>query len=334
MRVLKKLWNQYIKNMVHNRCTPVVAASGVRPPYRTDRMNHQTEVGEGTQLLPCLNSNISIEIPPNTTLNPIETGSSSAFRDVQKNGAQDAKNEALEKARNLTTQHRKSAYVLQASVEKLAEEHNLENLGFLTLTFAQHITDPKEAQRRFNSLITNVIKPRYREYLGVMERQRSGRIHYHLLVVLGYDIRSGFDWDQVSRQNYSSAGPELRKEWSFWRKNAKAYGFGRTELLPIKSTIEAMAKYVGKYIGKHIEARKAEDKGVRLVRYSRGARAGTTRFQFHSEGSSEWRRKVAIFAEIVKSHNPDENITEIADLSRVLGKRWAYRHRETILSLP
>ena len=95
-----------------------------------------------------------------------------------------------------------------------------------------------------------------------------------------------------------------------------------------------MAKYVGKYIGKHIEARKAEDKGVRLVRYSRGARAGTTRFQFHSEGSSEWRRKVAIFAEIVKSHNPEENITEIADLSRVLGKRWAYRYRETILSLP
>ena len=91
-----------------------------------------------------------------------------------------------------------------------------------------------------------------------------------------------------------------------------------------------MAKYVGKYIAKHTEVRKSDDKGVRLVRYSRGARAGTTRFQFHSIGSQEWRRKVRTFAEIVQTQHPEIPITQLSDLSKVLGKRWAYHHRDYI----
>jgi uncharacterized protein YfkK (UPF0435 family) len=55
---------------------------------------------------------------------------------------------------------------------------------------------------------------------------------------------------------------------------------------------------------------------------------------FHSEGSSEWRRKVAIFVEILKHRYPDETIEELTDISRLIGKRWAYRNREYILSLP
>lgn len=253
--------------------------------------------------LPCLNSNISTEIPP-------------------------------ESFRNLSTQNKKTAFVLKESVQRLAGQHGIERLGFLTLTFAEHILDPAEAQRRLNSLITHVIKSRYLDYLGVFERQKSGRIHYHFLVALDKDIRTGFDFEDISKGSYRSASLDLRSEWSFWRKTSKAYGFGRTELLPVKSNIEAMAKYVGKYISKHIEAREYQDKGVRLVRYSRGARAGTTRFQFNTEGSGEWRRKVAVFAEIVRSRYPDEQINDVSDLSRVLGPRWAYHNGDFIHSLP
>ena len=288
--------------------------------------------------LPCLNSNISTEIRSDIKLEPLKDGAFSPIGSVQEPSHEsvlsEAEKDAFRKVRELSTQHRKSAFVLKSSVEKLAADHGIEHLGFLTLTFAEHITCPREAQKRLNSLLSHVIKPRYREYVGVMERQKSGRIHYHLLIVLSCDIRTGFDWSQVSQGDYSSAGSELRREWSYWRKTAKAYRFGRTELLPVKSDIEAMAKYVGKYIGKAIEARSPEDKGVRLVRYSRGARAGTTRFQFHSEGSSEWRRKVATFAALVQMKYPDERISELHDLSRVLGKRWAYYHRETIISIP
>ena len=63
----------------------------------------------------------------------------------------------------------------------------------------------------------------------------------------------------------------------------KASGLG-LYLLPVRSSSDAIAKYVGKYIAKHTDARIESDKGVRLVRYSKGARVGTTRFQFLSDG--------------------------------------------------
>ena len=282
--------------------------------YSSERFAPASGTNSEAGPLPCLNSNISIE------------GGSETGADVEQ--AQAAR------LLPLSTQHRKSAYVLKESVGLLADKYGLEHLGFLTLTFRDHILCPREAQRRLNSFLSNVVKRRYRDYLGVMERQRSGRIHYHLLVVLEADIRTGFDFEGIERRDYSSASPALRHEWAFLRKTAPAYGFGRTELLPIRSSTEAIAKYVGKYIAKHMMSRQVRDKGVRLVRYSRNARAGTTRFQFHSAGSMEWRRKLAIFAQMVQTIHPDRCISGLSDLTEVLGKRWAYHHREFILSLP
>lgn len=258
---------------------------------------------EGLGFLPCLNSNISIEIPLDETLN------------------------------TLSTQHRKTAFVLSESIYQLAERYGVQRLGFLTLTFSDHVTCPREAQKRFNSLVSNVVKKRYLEYVGCMERQKNGRIHFHLLVVLKSDIRTGVDFAALASKNYSTAPLALRNEWAFWRKTARNYRFGRTELLPIKTNIEAMAKYVGKYIAKHVEARDEADKGARLVRYSKGARAGNTRFMFNSQGSAEWRRKVALFAAIVQSRHPGVQIACPSDISAVVGKRWAYRNRDFILSL-
>jgi hypothetical protein len=265
--------------------------------------------------LPCLNSNISTVPPVLKYTNP-------------------ALVQATHPLPKLSTQHRKTAFVLTESVYQICQKYGIEQLGFLTLTFREHILCPNEAQRRLNSLITHVIKPRYGDYVGVMERQKSGRIHYHLLVALGTDIRTGFNFSDIDKNDYRSASPSLRKEWSFWRKTAPSYGFGRTELLPIKSSIQAMGKYVGKYISKHIDQRKHEDKGVRLVRYSRGARAGTTRFQFQSPGSIEWRRKLEVFAQIVQHHHPETCINKLEDLTRVLGPKWAYRNRDFIHALP
>lgn len=285
-------------------------------------------------VLPCLNSNISISAHPAPRISVVMTKEKqAALARVSPENHQ----KFLQQLTELTTtstQHKKSAYVLKESVKKLAAVHGVEKLGFLTLTFAEHITVVKQAQKRLKSLMTHIIKPRYHDYIGVMERQHSGRIHYHLIVVLKDDIRTGFDFNQAKNRNYSSASPALRSEWAFWRKTAPAYRFGRTELMPVKSGSVAIAKYVGKYIAKHMECRTYQDKGARLVYYSQGARAGTTRFQFLSSGSKEWRRKVQTFVEILQSRNPDENITEFSDITRILGPKWAYKHREYILALP
>ncbi|WP_429944846.1 rolling circle replication-associated protein, partial [Escherichia coli] len=196
--------------------------------------------------LPCLFRNNCTEISAKTPLEPL---SPLAFE--------------------LSTNLKKSASALAWNVQYFVDTYGLSNVGFLTLTFRDHVTDPKEAQRRFHSLKTHVLSKRYRAYIRVMEPMKSGRIHYHLLVALHSDIRTGFDFPAVYRQEYSSANKAIRSEWSFWRKTAPKYGFGRTELMPVRSNSEGIGRYVGKYISKGIESRTEQFKGVRLVEYSR-----------------------------------------------------------------
>jgi hypothetical protein len=261
----------------------------------------------GAGALPCLSSNNSNE--------PNATG-------------------ALKPALDLTAQQKKSACALAWNVQAMASKFGLEHLGFLTLTFADHILDPRESQRRLNNLSTGVLRDRYPlGFVRVMERQKSGRIHYHLLVVLDQDVRTGVDFQAFKDRDYRTASPALRAEWAFLRRTTKAYGFGRTELMPVRSTEEGIGRYIGKYIGKHHAAREPRDKGFRLVEYSRGARTASTRFGWVTENAEQWRAKVRLFAQIAAAHYgvPVESIT---DLSAFFGPRWAYHHREFIYSLP
>lgn len=243
--------------------------------------------------------------------------------------------EGVRGLRLLSAQHRKSACALAWNVQSLADRYGLCSLGFLTLTFADHVVSPCEAQRRFHSLSTHVLRSRYRAFVRVLERQKSGRIHYHLLVVMpvSVDIRSGCDFARFSLGEYSSASPALRSEWAFWRQTAKKYGFGRTELLPVKSNAEGIARYVGKYISKHVFKREEQDRGVRLVEYSRGARMATTKFAWTTSNAGAWRRKVELFALIVAAQRRRESVS-FSDLSGLLGKSWAHKHRSFIAGLP
>jgi hypothetical protein len=250
----------------------------------------------GTAGLPCLNSNNSIGATLEDALHRLSAG------------------------------HRKTAFALTANVQRLSDKYGIERIGVFTPTFADHVTCPKEAGRRYNSLNVNVLSKRYAETIAVLERMKSGRIHFHLLVVLPVDIRTGCNFKAIETGDYSSANEFLRAEWKFWRETAKRYGFGRTELLPVKSTEEAIAKYVGKYIAKHIGQRENRDKGVRLVRYSRGAKAYGTRFSFGSLRGRLWRWQLAEFARL------NGGVDEAAVRGRV-GESWGYHQRARIMSI-
>jgi hypothetical protein len=220
----------------------------------------------------------------------------------------------------LSAGHKKTAFALKVNVLWLIERHGLERIGFLTLTFARHIVSYKEAQKALHSLMTGVLRVRYPEYIIVMERMTSGRIHYHLLVVMAEDIRTGFDFAAVKRGDYRSASVYLRREWSFWRETAPKYGFGRTELLPIKKTAEGVAKYVGKYVAKHIGQRLAEDKSARLVRYSRGTNRAGTRFSWVSPGAMMWRAKLGAFCRMLNLNSDNYQVF----LKEWFGRNWVY----------
>ena len=211
-----------------------------------------------------------------------------------------------EKSGLLRGMARKVAFSLTENVKALAEEFGVERLGFLTFTFPDHVTDPKECNRRFGNLRRRALS-RYVKWIAVRERQASGRLHLHLLVVVENDIKTGVNFQEIRDKNYRSAGAYLRSEWAFWRKSAKKYGFGRTELMPIKSTAEGIARYVGKYIQKNLDCRTAADKGARLVSYSKGAgkvKAGG--FAWNSPRAWLWRKKLGQVAERCGIKDPDE----------------------------
>jgi len=223
----------------------------------------------------------------------------------------------------LTGGQRRTAFALSENVKLMAESHGLERLLFNTLTFRDHVLDIKEAQRRFNSLRSNVLAERYRDFITVVERQKSGRLHFHLLAATEHDMRTGFDFDAAARGDYRSACAELRAEWAFWRKTAPEFGFGRTEQLPVKSTSDGIAKYVGKYIAKHIDQRRQDDKGARLVRYSEGARAVSTRFAWANGRGRVWRQKLSQFA--TRHH-----VWSIEMMNERFGPHWAFKLSELI----
>jgi len=247
---------------------------------------------------------------------------------------------SIEQINVLTGTHRRVAFGIACEIKALANTYGIDRLGFLTLTFAEKKTpEIKDCNRRFNSLASNILKARYCRAVVCLQRSPKGRVHFHLVVVLRADIRTGFDFDAAEKMDYRSAGRELRSEWAFWRKTAPAYSFGRTELLPIRSSAEGIAHYVGGYVGRHVEHRIKADKGARVVRYigyglgrdREGRmitdRKASCRFSWNSVGGWLWRQRVAAFANLVGGKTID-------DLKILFGPKWCYLFREEIARMP
>jgi len=198
----------------------------------------------------------------------------------------------------LASKKKKAAFALQTNIAAMIVKYGIERIGFLTLTFADNVQCHKEATKRFNSLATNVLKNKYQSWVRVSERQQSGRWHFHLIVSCKHDIKRGLKFDELKNKNYKSANKALRGEWSFWRTVAKKYNFGRTELLPIRKSGEAVAAYMAKYLTKG--ERKAEDKGARLVSYSsKVLRVCTQSFSWYESGK-KWRKACELFFMLYK----------------------------------
>jgi hypothetical protein len=226
--------------------------------------------------------------------------------------------------------HKRMAQVVFLEIMALVAFYGIARIGFLTLTFADHVTSLRQAQRRFRSLRAHVIVKRYERAIVVWERHQSGRTHFHLVVVLKDDIRTGAEFAAFNLKDYRSANVALRAEWAFWRVTCPKYRFGRHELMPIKSNAEGIARYVGKYIAKHIGQRVEEDKGARLVRfigYKAADRTASCLFSWNSENAWLWRHKVAAFAKRY-------GVTDLDGMRRTFGPRWAYQRCREILAEP
>ena len=249
---------------------------------------------------------------------------------------------------------KKQADARTENIEWMAATFGRARIGFLTLTLGDkdaggryhNLRDRKEAQRRFHSLFTNVIAKRYQCGVTVTERHGNGGIHFHLAVVCANDIRGEIDFygcfppkdgrgKPMSKPDYSTANDAIRREWVFWRRIAKDYGFGRHQLQPMRENGEALGRYLGAYLRKDWEHRLPEDKGARCVRYfghwskmvrSDGERRkgppSNSRFGWMTPRARAWREQVKQVVMVLKYKGAKINEANIKD---VIGPKWAWK---------
>lgn len=249
---------------------------------------------------------------------------------------------------------RKQAEALTENIKWTAAVFGREFIGFLTLTLGdkdaggryRNLRDRKEAQRRFHSLLTNVISKRYVCGVIVTERHSNGGIHFHLAVVCANDIRGEIDFEAcfprkdgygkpAHRPDYSTANDAIKREWAFWRMVTKRFGFGRHQLQPMRENGEALGRYLGEYLSKDWANRWPEDKGARCVRYFghwdrtphkkgevRKKPPYNSRFGWIHPRSRAWRemlRQTVIILNCKGAGITEENIKDI------LGSKWAWK---------
>lgn len=304
--------NDRTKSIFRQSLTPKTPSPGTEPDPPTGGgqasppfPSPATEIAES---LPCLYSNNSIQTYHKSTEQKVVS--------------------AL--ARFLSPYHRRQAEALHLNVERLiASAPDLGHIGFFTLTTKDNISNHEEFQRRWNSFRTNYLSKsaHFGSWIGTYERQGAKAKHawhIHLVVVVSQDIRTGCDFSEFEKRRYKTAPAYLRELWAELREKCEAYGFGRHELLPVKSTSEGLARYVGKYVSKHIGARQEEDKGKRLIVASRDWVRHSCNFAWNNEGGQEWRRKLQIFARLIGCNS-------INQLSARLGPGWAYRYADSIM---
>ena len=251
---------------------------------------------------------------------------------------------------SLSPYRRKCRHRLIMAVEWMVEKYGINYVGLLTLTFGvpgsgrgsqatkelrEQAKDLDFVQNRWHSLNTNIIAKRYPDWICIPEPHKDGVWHLHDVVALKVDIRTGTDVETLT--NYSlpawkRRGKHLRNEalaaeWRALREIACRYRFGRIELLPIKKTGAALARYLAGYLSKSFRVI-PPGKRHRLVRLSRGiSRQFSMAFSIWNLGNLIYRTRLKIAASMLY-------FEDYGDFADYFGPRWNYYLGDIIAEIP
>lgn len=144
----------------------------------------------------------------------------------------------------------RSAFVAQENIRLYVQHYGAENIAVLTVTISGECLSSREFQKLWRKLI-KLLKKLFPDGMWIRERQpRTGNWHAHAVVNVGWDVKTGFPFDQVKQRFYANVDSRLRALWKKIREAAESCGFGRTELLPLKASGPACARYLAKYLAK------------------------------------------------------------------------------------
>jgi len=217
----------------------------------------------------------------------------------------------------------RSVFVAQENIRLYIWKAGEKNVGSLTVTAADCL-ETREFQDKWHSYL-NSLKRELPTGMWTRERQpRSGNWHAHAAVNVGWDIQFNFPREQVSQGFYANVDPRLRRLWKYLREEALSRELGRVELLPLKYSGPACARYFTKYLAKAFSSEKAggEEK-CRLFGIWGGVRFLHSRFSFAS--SRIIQKKKQWFAEQMLYSDPSE-LTK-------LSKHWWFHFGKALLEV-
>jgi hypothetical protein len=215
----------------------------------------------------------------------------------------------------IRTHGRKQLFVAQENIRFYIEKFGPNNVGILTITTPSECLSARAFQKKWHPFRTNVVSRMFPTGMWVRERQpRTGNWHAHAVVNLGWDIRTGFPFEQVSRGFYANVDRELRSLWKKLREKAERYEFGRTELLPIKQNGVGCSVYLTKYLGKALVSDKSEgEERCRLFGIWGAVRSVYSKFDWVSNRILR-KRKAWLAA--------DSELESEEEFQRTFGARW------------
>ncbi len=212
-------------------------------------------------------------------------------------------------------QNWKSHFVAEENIHGYILKFGEFNVGVLTVTVSDCLL-AKEFQAMWHPFM-KALQKHFPSGMWVRERQpRSGNWHAHCVVNLGRDFKTGFPFAQVEKKFYANVAPWIRELWKNLRELAQQHGLGRIELLPLKHSGKACARYLTKYLAKALGSEKAEgEEKCRLFGVWGNVRSVNSLFCLLSSRIIEKRKEWLA----TDSHLADKSL-----IKQMFGPHWWY----------
>lgn len=133
--------------------------------------------------------------------------------------------------------------------QRLAKANAKEWKTFVTLTFADNITDIGMANKKFRNFV-DIIQRKFKnfKYICIPEFQKRGAAHYHILTNIEYD---NFTFFSKEEKNIWS---RKKRKWEIFRI-VNNWKHGLSQAKKLDNDIKNIVGYISKYITKDIDNR-------------------------------------------------------------------------------